>query len=85
MPTSWTPPEIARDLRISREKVLNWIRNGLLRGVNVGEATQPRYRVFDADYDKFKIARTAVKPPPTRRRRKLPQVEDFFPNSHSRT
>ena len=65
-----TPPKIAARLRVSPEKVLNWIRSAELRAVNVGNGTsRPRYRVNPDDFERF-LSRREVQPPPPRVRRR---------------
>jgi excisionase family DNA binding protein len=64
-----TPPDIAKLLRVSPEKVLGWIRRGELKAVNVGNGFRPRYRVSWDHLDAFLAARE-VQPPPERPRRK---------------
>ena len=71
-----TPTEIATRLRVSPEKVLNWIRKAELRAVNVGEETGRRlYRVNPDDLEDFLKSRE-VQPPPRRiRHRRETQPE----------
>jgi excisionase family DNA binding protein len=63
-----TPPEIAKLLRVSPEKILGWIRRGELTAVNVGNGFRPRYRVSPDNLDAFLKSRQ-VQPPPKRLRR----------------
>lgn len=72
-----TPPEIAKLLRVSPEKVLGWIRRGKLKAVNVGDGFRPRYRVSRENLDVFLKSRE-VQPPPPRQKRK-PQPPDGGP------
>jgi len=67
-----TPPEVAKLLRITSDKVLGWIRSGELRSMNVAAKTggRPRYRVAEEDLTAFLARRAVVPPPPVRRRRK---------------
>lgn len=60
-----TPPEVAKILRVSHEKILGWIRNGCLKAINVSNGFRPRYRVSREDLDNF-IACREVHPPPPR-------------------
>jgi excisionase family DNA binding protein len=68
-PPFLTPPEVARLLRVSPEKVYGWIRRGELRAVNVGNCSRPRYRVSRDNLEAFLAARE-VQPPPQRPQRK---------------
>jgi excisionase family DNA binding protein len=72
-----TPSEIARLLRVSSEKVLNWIRRAELKAVNVGNGFRPRYRISRDALTAF-LAGREVQPPPERRRRK-PQPPEGGP------
>jgi excisionase family DNA binding protein len=68
-----TPPEVAKILRVTPEKILGWIRRAELRAVNVGNGMRPRYRVSREFLDAFLEARE-VQPPskPARRVRRPP-------------
>jgi excisionase family DNA binding protein len=58
-----TPPEIAKILRVSPEKVLGWIRRGELIAVNLGNGTfRPRYRISREHLDAFLKAREVQAP-----------------------
>ena len=57
-----TPPEVAKLLRVSPEKVLGWIRRAELKAINVSSSMRPRYRVSQESLDDFLEAR-AVQPP----------------------
>ncbi len=63
-----TPPEIAKLLRVSSEKVLGWIRKAELTAINVGDGNRPRYRIRREDLDSFLRSRE-VQPPAPRTRR----------------
>jgi excisionase family DNA binding protein len=65
---AYSPAEVARGMRVSRETVMTWIHTGRLRAADVGSA-RPSYRISAADLAEFMESR-AVKPrakrPPTR-------------------
>ena len=63
-----TPPEIAKLLRVSSDKVLGWIRKAELTAINVGDGNRPRYRIRSEDLDSFLRSRE-VQPPAPRTRR----------------
>lgn len=73
LPTDRTcsPRELAEYLGISHDKVLNWIRNGRLRAINVASPTsiRPRYRIEPAAIDELRTRDTHKPMPPVRRRR----------------
>jgi excisionase family DNA binding protein len=74
-----TPPEIAKLLRVSPEKVLGWIRRAELRAVNVGNGTRPRYRVSREWLDAFLQVREVQPPAPRQVRRKREQRPEGGP------
>jgi excisionase family DNA binding protein len=59
-----TPPEIAKLLRVSSEKVLGWIRKAELTAINVGEGSRPRFRIRREDLDSFLRSREVQPPEP---------------------
>ncbi|MEI8376334.1 MAG: helix-turn-helix domain-containing protein [Planctomycetota bacterium] len=73
-----TPPQVAKQLGVSADKILNWIRKGELHAINVAAAnsSRPRYRISGEDLAKFQQTRQNVKPPPKPlpRRKKDPNV-----------
>jgi excisionase family DNA binding protein len=77
-----TPPQVAKQLGVSADKILGWIRKGELHATNVatGGGGRPRYRISDEELAEFQRTRQNVKPPPkpSRRRKKDPNVIEFF-------
>lgn len=68
-----TPPEIAKQLRVSSPKVLGWIRRGELSAVNVSDTGfRPRYRVSQQSLDEFLESREVQLPTPRVRRKRQP-------------
>lgn len=55
-----SPPEIAKALKVSREKVLGWIRSQKLSAINISNSHQPRFRVRESDLMAFLAARRAT-------------------------
>ena len=47
-----TVPEVAERLRVSRWTVLNWLRDGKLRGRRLG-GTRLGWRVLETDLERF--------------------------------
>ena len=74
-----TPPEIAKLLRVSNEKVYGWIRRGDLRAVNLGNKSRPRFRIAREHFDSFLESRTVQPPPPRQRRQKQPVMPEGGP------
>jgi excisionase family DNA binding protein len=71
-PRHLTPPEVATLLRVARKKVLDWIRKGELRAVNVSNTVRPRYRISPDSLHTFLRCRE-VQPPQSRRRKRAPK------------
>jgi excisionase family DNA binding protein len=73
-----TPRQVARHLRIGRDRVRTMIQSGELGAVNHGTAERPRFTVLPQHIDAYVEAR-AVKPPGPKRRRKA-AGPDFYPD-----
>jgi len=76
-----TPPQVARRLAVKPGKVLGWIKSGELKAINVAQrpSGRPRWRIDPADLAAFEARRSAgPTPKPVRRRRRNPQVIEFF-------
>ena len=77
-----TPPQVAKQLGVSPDKIRAWIDKGELNATNVatGKAGRPRYRISETDLADFQKKRQPSKPPPPapRRRKKDPNVIEFF-------
>lgn len=80
----YTPPEIAKLLKISPESVIAMIRRHELTGFDLASpgSSRPRFRITEAALQDF-IARREIKPPtPTTRRPRKPATvsdrKDYF-------
>jgi excisionase family DNA binding protein len=75
-----TPNELAKVLRVSPDRVRNWIIRGELGAVNVGDTMsgKPRYVVLPHHLAEFTRQRTAGAPAKPARRRKRPQDSNFI-------
>jgi hypothetical protein len=80
-----TVPQLARIWGVSTNKVLEFVRSGELRAVNLASqrSTRPRYAIDIADIEAFEKSRQVVPsagPPTTRklRRHKAGSVKQFF-------
>ena len=75
--------ETAAFLRVSKDKVLTWIRAGKLKAINTIDSAlaKPRYVVLPQHLDEFVRSRTTSAPVKREPRRK-PQagVVDFYPD-----
>ena len=78
----FTPPQLARRLRVSPDKILTWIKAGELRAVNIGTNPRgrPRYLIDLKDVESFEARRSVGKPAsaPRRRKRASDDVIEFF-------
>jgi excisionase family DNA binding protein len=71
------PPKIAKQLSVTSERVLGWIRSGRLRAINISEGlVKPRFRVSEDDLQAF--LESLVVQPPAKRGRK-PRSEKHPP------
>ena len=77
-----TPPEVAKRLRVSADKVRAWIAAGQLRAIDVSARPgigKPRWRIHPTDLIAFENSRTARPPAkPKPRRRKPADVIQYF-------
>lgn len=58
----YTTIEIAKKLRVNRDKVIDWINSGQLPAINVSSSnsSRPRYRVEESALQQFLIQRSSV-------------------------
>jgi excisionase family DNA binding protein len=77
-----TPPEVAKRLGVSKNKIYAWIKSGELPAVNVTArpGSRPRYLITESDLTVFQEKRRTAKPSPVTRtrRRKDPNVIEYF-------
>ncbi len=75
-----TPPQLARELQVTPEKVIAWIRSGELRAVNVAlhAGGRPRWVIDRQDIAAFEASRASKPTPRPRRRRRQIEVEENF-------
>ncbi len=79
-----TPPKYARELGVKPDKVIGWIRSGELRAIDVSLQPgigRPRWRIpWDAivAFENARTNRPAIKPVKQSRRKKQPDVIQFF-------
>lgn len=57
----YTPPEVAKILKVSRDKILAWIRIGDLKAFNTSKAKRPRYRISKDAVEDFMEERQVVR------------------------
>jgi excisionase family DNA binding protein len=75
-----TPPQVAKHLGLSRDKVLGWIRSGELPAINAAtkQGGRPRYLVARKDVTAFQARRSALPPPPPSPRKKPPKQDGII-------
>ena len=77
-----TPPEAARRLRVSADKIRIWIKTGELIAINVAARAsgRPRYRIAVSDLQAFEERRRSPARIVTQRRKRMrtSQVIEFF-------
>ncbi|MBN2291804.1 MAG: helix-turn-helix domain-containing protein [Pirellulales bacterium] len=82
MTRTFSPKELAERYEVATDKVIAWIRSGELSAFDVGSkpgSQRPRYRISENAIESFEIARSIQPPTPrTRRRRRDPNVKEFF-------
>jgi hypothetical protein len=77
----FSPADVADRYGCDIHKILAWLRSGELRGIDVSarRGTKPRWRIDPADLAAFEASRACAKAPePTKRRRKLENVTEYF-------
>jgi excisionase family DNA binding protein len=81
-PRGYTPTELAKLLRISPDKVRQWIKCGQLRAVNVASTLcgRPRFVILPDHIREWEQRRSPPPPPKLPRRRRLPATTDFYPD-----
>jgi excisionase family DNA binding protein len=52
-PDTIDPPQVARELRVSPDTVLDWIRKGQLTASNIATGNRPRWIIKRSDLDTF--------------------------------
>lgn len=74
-----TPPQIRKELSVSHDKVLAWIRSGELHAVDLSTVQngRPRWHIARADLEAFLSRRAATPTPKPARRRKRDDVPQY--------
>jgi excisionase family DNA binding protein len=80
----YTPRELAKVLRVGRDRILGWIRSGELTAINTAPSRlgKPRFVILPSHLEDFQRARRAAAPaPPPKRRRRVAVPVDYYPVS----
>jgi excisionase family DNA binding protein len=77
-----TPNELARFLRVSPDRIRAWIKSGELGAVDTSRhrCGRPRFVILPHHLTEFERKRGGALPPIPPRRRRRPQVLDFYPD-----
>jgi excisionase family DNA binding protein len=76
-----TPPEVAKRLRVTADKVRAWIERGELAAVNVVDRLggRPRWRISAEALAEFEERRTAMgRPARTKRAKKPSELVEYY-------
>lgn len=75
-----TPPQLACQYGVSREKIIAWIESGELRAINLSTrpSDQPRWAIDLDDLAEFERRRQAVPPTPKPQRQKRRTGQKYF-------
>ena len=75
-----TPPEVARQLRVSADKVRTWISAGELAAIDVAtrRGGRPRWRIDPKAIEDFERRRQAIPVTTTRRRKRQEESKTDF-------
>jgi hypothetical protein len=78
----WTPRELARVLRVSPERIRDWIRRGELSAVSTATRTgRPRLLILPQHLRAWERRhRVQPTPKPAPRRRRAAEQKDYFPD-----
>jgi hypothetical protein len=78
----WTPNELARIVRVSPDRVRAWIASGELGAINTAPTRcgKPRYVVLPHHLTEFERRHAAATPAPMPRRRRQPEIHDYYPD-----
>jgi hypothetical protein len=80
-----TVADLARRYRVSEDKIRSWIRRGELFAINTSTVlcSRPRFVVPPEALAAFERGRAAADPPKPKRRPRLPDEIDYFPDSQN--
>ncbi|MEX2171394.1 MAG: helix-turn-helix domain-containing protein [Pirellulales bacterium] len=72
------PPQIAKQLRVSPAKVIEWIKSGQLKASNIATGTRPRFVVQRSELDRFLQVRQPDLAAPSAKRRQARASTDRY-------
>jgi hypothetical protein len=77
----WTPNELAQLLRVSPDKIRDWIRRGEKPAINTATARcgKPRFIVLPHHLQEWERSRRAAAPKSPPRRRRQAETVDYYP------
>jgi hypothetical protein len=73
-----TPPKYAAQLGVKPQSIVNWIRCGWLKAINVAKpgCVRPRYRISPEAIREFEESRKVL--PPVKRVRHRPRLPEYL-------
>jgi hypothetical protein len=82
LPRGYTVADVARRLRVSKNKVLTWINRGELAAINTAAVLcgKPRWVISPDGLAAFERQRAGGPPPKPTRRRRPPAAIDYYPD-----
>ena len=77
-----TPSELARQLRVSPDRIRAWIATGELGAINTSTMScgRPRFVILPEHLQAFLRSRAVTAPPKPAPRRRRPATHDFYPD-----
>jgi hypothetical protein len=80
--SGYTPRELAKALRVSPDRIRQWIVSGELGAIDTARLRcgKPRYVILPHHLDEFARRRAAAPPPNPARRRKRTGLVDYYPD-----
>jgi hypothetical protein len=72
---------LCRRWKVGADKIRGFVRRGELVAVNVAAnlSGRPQWRITAGSVERFEVRRSSVPAPKPQRRRRRPQVIDFYP------
>jgi hypothetical protein len=74
--------DLCRRWRVSPDKIRAFLRKGELVAVNLASnlAGRPQWRITHESVERFELRRSSAPPPKVPRRRRRPELVDYFPD-----
>jgi hypothetical protein len=78
----YTVADLCRRWKVGADKIRGFLRRGELIGVNVATnlTGRPQWRITPESVERFEKRRTSAPPPKPQRRKRQPQLIDYYPD-----